>query len=160
MNAAVNRSTPAKFQLQINNTSGGTITAYITTPTLNFGNQLPTLDQTPLFSSGGPLTGLLSHSFASSTIPGDKYLDLPLSSNYFEIANTGDIHRVNYLTRNRFPKGSVITLLFNHPGVRVLNSAYLNLIDGYTSVANGSLTLLSGSSIPVKVQIATPSPFN
>ncbi len=143
MNAEVNRSTPSRFRAQVNNTTGSPIDVYITTPTLSFGNQLPTLDESPLFSSGGKLTGMLSHAMASLDIPSNGFLTVPLSANYFEIQNTGNIQRINHLTADRAPKGTVVTLLFDHAGVGVTNGGYLLLKAGFTSVANGSLTLVS-----------------
>ncbi len=146
MNAEVNRSLPARFMAQINNTSGSEITAYITTPTLSFGLQLPTLDEAPLFTSGGELTGQLTHAYAISTTPSNGYLQLPLSANYFEITDLINIKRINHLTADRVPKGTVITLLFNHDGIEVTNSGYLNLKGAFTSLANGSLTLISNGN--------------
>lgn len=146
MNAEVNQSTTPRFMAQITNTTGTEIIAYITTPTLTFGNQLPTLDAAPLLSSGGELTGMLTHALATVTTPENGFLKVPLSANYFEVTNTITIQRVNYLTADRAPKGTVITLLFNESGVGVTNSAYLNLKSGFTSVANGSLTLISNGN--------------
>jgi hypothetical protein len=146
MNAEVNRSQPSRFTLQINNTSGSTMTVYITTPTLNFGNQLPTLDEAPLFTSGGVLMGQLTHAVATIITPNNGYLALPLTANYFEITNSTNIHRINHLTKDRVPKGTIITLLFNNAGISVTNSGYLNLKGGFTSVINGSLTLMSNGN--------------
>ena len=143
MNAEVSRNSPARFMVQINNNSGSEIIAYITTPTLSFGMQLPTLDEAPLFTSGGELTGQLTHAYATSTTPNNGYLKLPLSANYYEITNSFRINRINHLTADRVPRGTVITLLFNHDGVEVSNSGYLKLKANFSSLANGSLTLLS-----------------
>lgn len=143
MNAAVDRNAQGRFALQISNTTGTTQDIFISTPTLNFGNQLPTLDQQPIFSSGGQLYGLLIDAFAEDDIPNNGFLDLPRTANYFEINGSTNIHRVNFQTANRFPKGSVITLLFNESGVGVSNSGYLILKSGFTSGTNSSLTLIS-----------------
>jgi len=146
MNSEVNKSSPARFRATIDNTTGGEIEVYITTPTLNFGNQLPTLDEAPIFESGGQLNGLLTHSFATVETPGNGFMDLPLNANYYEVTNLQNIYRINHLTANRFPRGSVITLLFNEAGIGLSNSGYINLKAGYTSVANGSLTLISNGN--------------
>lgn len=143
MNADVDRSVSSRFVLQINNTTATAITVYISIPTLSFGNQLPVLEERPIFSSGGQLTGLLTHAFASVGTPADSYLILPLKANYFEITNDQSIRRINHLTANRFPKGSTVTLLFDFGGVEVVNGPYLNLKSTYLSVLNGSLTLIS-----------------
>jgi len=146
MNAEVNRNQPSRFTLQINNTSGSSMTVYVTTPTLNFGNQLPTLDEAPLFTSGGVLMGQLTHSVATTQTPNNGYLTLPLTANYFEITNVKNIHRINHLTKDRVPKGTIITLLFNNAGISVTNSGYLNLKGGFTSVVNASITLMSNGN--------------
>ena len=146
MNAEVNRSQPAIFRFEVNNTTGGTITVYLSTPTLTFGNQLPTLDEAPLAASGGTLTGQLTHAMSTVTTPGNGFLTLPQNANYFEITNTQTIFRINHLTADRVPKGTVITLLFNQSGTSVSNSGYLLLKGGYTSVTNSSLTLISNGN--------------
>lgn len=146
MNSNIDRKTQTKCQLKISNNSGSEQTVYVSTPTLNFGNQLPTLDEEPLFSSGGKLYGLLVHAYADGIIPSNGFLDLPRSANYFEIIGTNTIYRVNHQTANRFPRGSVITLLFENAGVSVTNSGYLILKGGFTSAANSSLTLISNGN--------------
>lgn len=143
MNAEVDRTTSSRFVLQINNTSGAEAIVYISIPTLSFGNQLPVLEERPIFSSGGQLTGLLSYALASVATPADSYLVLPLKANYFEITNGQTIRRINHLTANRFPKGSAVTLLFNIGNVEVTNGPYLQLKSTYYSVINGSLSLIS-----------------
>ena len=146
MNAEVNKVNQARFALIITNTTANEIDVYITTPTVSFGNQLPTLDEAPLFESGGKLNGLLIHALAEVTVPSDGYLTIPLTANYFEVTNVANIQRLNHLTADRFPKGSTITLLFNNSGINVTNSGYINLKAGYTSVTNGSLTLISNGN--------------
>ena len=146
MNAVVNRSAPSLFMLHVNNTTGQAITVLISTPTLAFGNQVPTLEESPLSTSGGELTGMLSHAMVSVSTPSNGFLSVPLTANYFEITNVQNIYRVNHLSTNRAAKGTVITLLFDNGGVGVTNGAYLNLKDGFTSVANGSLTLISNGN--------------
>ncbi|MEO1411691.1 MAG: glycosyl hydrolase family 28-related protein [Bacteroidota bacterium] len=143
MNALVNRSTVSRFAFQIANTTGAELTVFLTTPTLSFGNQLPNLEAAPLRSSGGQLTGLLTNAFGASTTPSTGFLTLPRNANYYAIAGTNTITRINYLTADRFPRGSVVTLLFDQAGANVTSSAFLNLVAGFTSVANASLTLIS-----------------
>jgi len=146
MNAAVNRSTAAIFRAQINNTTGGELVVYLSMPVLTFGNQLPVLEETPLFTSGGKLTGMLTHAMRSSNTDSSGFLTLPLNANYFEIKDTYNIHRINHLVKDRIPRGTVITLLFNHAGVGVTNTRYLNLKSSFNSVENGSLTLISNGN--------------
>jgi hypothetical protein len=146
MNAQVNRSAQSQFRFEVNNTTGGTITIYVTTPTLVFGNQLPTLDEAPLSTAGGTLVGQLTYAMATVTTPSNGFLTLPRSANYFEITNNSTISRINHLTADRVPKGTVITLLFNVAGTNVSNGGYLILKGGFTSVANSSLTLISNGN--------------
>lgn len=146
MNAEVNKSTPPRFALIITNTSNQEVEVFVTTPTVCFGNQLPTLDEAPLFESGGKLNGLLVHALTEVTVPSNGFLTIPLTANYFEVTNIANIHRLNHLTADRFLKGSRITLLFNQAGINVTNSGYINLKSGFTSVENSSLTLLSNGN--------------
>jgi hypothetical protein len=146
MNALVNRSTQSQFRFEVNNTTGSTIEIYVTTPTLVFGNQLPTLDEAPLSTAGGTLVGQLTHAMATVTTPSNGFLTLPRSANYFEIANNSTITRINHLSADRVPKGTVITLLFNVSGTNVTSGGYLILKNGFTAVANSSLTLISNGN--------------
>ena len=146
MNAQTNRNAQPIFRLEINNTSGAAIEVFVTTPALSFGNELPKLDVVPIRESGGILNGQLSHAFASAEIPANGFITLPKTANYFEITNTHTIYRINHLVSDRVPKGTVITLLFNHNGVGVTKSGYLLLKNGFTSVENGSLTLISNGN--------------
>jgi hypothetical protein len=146
MQAEVNQTATPFYRLQIENTTGANMVVFVTTPTLSFGNQLPTLEPEPLSTNGGILDGQISNAFISASIPVDGFLSLPLTANYYEITNIATINRVNHLVADRTHKGTVITLLFNNAGVNVTNSGYLILKGGFTSVANGSLTLISNGN--------------
>lgn len=143
MNAFVNRNQQLDAKLMINNTTGSSLEVYISTPTFVFGNQMPTLDAPPITTAGGTIEGLLTTSMGTAAIPSNGFLELPQTANVFEITNTANIYRISHTALNRFPKGSTITLLFNNGGINVYNSGYLLLKGGFTSVANGSLTLIS-----------------
>ncbi len=143
MNAEVNQTDVPFYRLQIENTTGGNMVVFVTTPTLSFGNQLPTLEPEPFSSIGGILDGQVSNAFVSAEIPGDGYLSLPLTANYYEITNTGTISRLNHVVADRTHKGTVVTLLFNNAGINVTNSAYIVLKSSFTSIVNGSLTVIS-----------------
>ncbi len=143
MNALVNRDAVSRFAFEITNTTGAELTIYLSTPTLAFGNQLPTLDAPPISTSGGQLNGLLVEAYGTGSTPATGFLILPRNANYFEIIGTNTITRVNDLLADRFPRGSVITLLFNEAGVNITSSAFLNLTAGFTSIANSSMTLIS-----------------
>jgi hypothetical protein len=146
MNALVNRSVSSQFRFEVNNTTGNPIEIHVTTPTLVFGNQLPTLEEAPLSTAGGILVGQLTHAMATVTTPANGFLTLPRTANYFEITNNLTINRINHLAADRVPKGTVITLLFNVSGTNVANNGYLLLKGGFASVANSALTLISNGN--------------
>lgn len=126
-------------KLEIN--SSGTV--YVTAPTMAFGSHAPELVAKTLTTGGGILTGTLSHGTLEYT-PTSTYIVLPNEGNVFFINGNSSILRINHLAENRFPKGTVITLLFNDPGATVTKSAYLNLLSDFISVLNNSsLQLLS-----------------
>ena len=114
---------------------------YITTPVLNFGNTAVKLEAAPISSAGGILTGTLT--MGMSLVVAANFLTLPNQGNVFEINGTTTISRINHLTQDRFPKGTVITLLFNEANTSVTNGGYITLIGGFTSTLNSSLTLIS-----------------
>ena len=143
MNALVNNSQQPVFQLRIDNPTGSAIEVLVTTPTLAFGNQLPILDAAPLTTSGGTINGLLTMTMTNAVASNNSFIVLPRIANYFEINSTQTITRINFINKDRFPQGSVITLLFNLAGTNVTNNAYIKLKSGFTSIANGSLTLIS-----------------
>ena len=123
----------------------GTDTAvvYLSCPTFSYGNSLPILEAKPMTSAGGIFNGTITMGMASATTPANHFMVLPQSSNLFEISGTSYIARINHQGPDRFPKGSVITLLFDDPGITVLNTVYVQLIGNYTSTANSSLTIVS-----------------
>lgn len=129
-------------RIEVNNNTGATLEVYITMPTLNFGPVLPTAAPRPIFTSGGILTGTLSLGMVEVS-PAGPYIVLPKYGNTFVINGTPTISRINYLLADRFPKGTIIHLIFNDSGANVTNSAYIALISAFTSTANSSLTLVS-----------------
>ncbi|RMG79213.1 MAG: hypothetical protein D6714_16745 [Bacteroidetes bacterium] len=142
MTQLVNTATTLDARLEINNTSGSPVDVYISTPTLNFGNQSPEIEPKPVTSAGGIITGTLSLSvieFNNTT----NNIVLPKEGNTFILTGTTTISRINDSTADRFPKGTVITLLFDNAGVSVTNGAYIQLTASFQSTANASLTLLS-----------------
>jgi hypothetical protein len=143
MQAEVNQTTTPFYRLQIENTTGANMIVFVTTPTLSFGNQLPTLEPEPLSANGGIIDGQLSNAFISTSVPVGGFLSLPLTANYYEILNVETINRINHTVADRTHKGTVVTLLFNNAGVNVTNSAYIILKSGFTAIENGSLTLIS-----------------
>ena len=53
------------------------------------------------------------------------------------------ILRINDINVDRFPKGTMITLLFNDAGVNVVDGAFIQLIGAFTATPNSSLSLIS-----------------
>ncbi|MEM7113680.1 MAG: glycosyl hydrolase family 28-related protein [Chloroflexota bacterium] len=137
----------------LNNGSGSSnLVIYLTTPTLSYGIKIPTLTATPVTSAGGVMTGTLSTGMTSSTIPGDNKLVLPKDGNVFEITGSGLINRINADLADRFPKGTIITLLFEQAGITVQHNAvgFIRLQSGanYVSTVYSTLTLVSlGSGV-------------
>ena len=58
------------------------------------------------------------------------------------------IHRLNHSGADRFPIGTVITLVFEESGTRVKHSAYIKLKNNqdFVSVTQSSLTLVTKGS--------------
>lgn len=138
----VNTSTILDTRLEINNNTGANLEVYITTPTLNFGMESVKLSAKPITSSGGIITGTLTQG-SSDFNNNSNFIVLPLEGNTFFLTGTTDIHRINQSSPNRFPKGTVIHLIFNQSGVSVLDGVYINLSSGFTSNTNSSLSLIS-----------------
>ncbi|NQY31031.1 MAG: hypothetical protein HRT69_16390, partial [Flavobacteriaceae bacterium] len=131
-----------KFHI-VNSNSSTPLEIYITTPTLVFGVTTVQIEAAPISEAGGIITGILTTSMTSISTDATSFLVLPEAGNVFEINGTNTTVRINHQTANHFPKGTVITLLFNDANANVINSGYIRLVNGYTSIANGSLTLIS-----------------
>lgn len=129
-------------RVEINNTTGSTLEVFLTMPTLNFGPAVPSAAPRPIYTSGGILTGTLTHGMVEHS-PVGPFITLPRDGNVFVINGNPTITRINHLLADRFPKGTIIHLLFNDGGANVTSSAYISLKAGFTSVPNASLTLVS-----------------
>lgn len=129
-------------RVEVNNTTGAPLEVFVTMPTLNFGPSFPSAAPRPILTSGGILTGTLSQGMVEVS-PSGPFIVLPKDGNIFVINGTPTITRINYLLADRFPKGTVIHLLFNSSGANVTSSAYISLKSGFTSTSNSSLTLVS-----------------
>ena len=144
MRSLVDRTTSYEPKFHIVNSNSSTpLVIYITTPTLVFGDTTVQIEAAPISEAGGIITGTLTTSMTSISTDVTGYLILPEAGNVFEISGTNTTVRINHQTANHFPKGTVITLLFNDANANVINSGYIRLVNGYTSIANGSLTLIS-----------------
>ena len=139
----VNTSTDLDTKLEIVNSSGANQEVYITAPTFTFGYQSPKITSKPITSKGGIITGTLTKGVNYFT-PTSNYIILPKNEgNIFFINGTQAIHRINHSGTDKFPKGTMLTFIFEDAGVTVLNSVYINLITSFTSTANSSLQILS-----------------
>ncbi len=147
MTSLVNKTTSydPKFYFQ-NAGQGSDLIVYITTPMLTFGLTETELAPKPLSTFGGQLFGTLTMSMQSGNTVSNGFMTLSKNGNVFEISGTNNIYRINHLTADRFPKGTLIHLLFNSANVSVFNSAYINLTNHFTSTANGSLSLVSNGN--------------
>lgn len=132
-----------------NSTGSNNAVVSITTPSLVFGTTRPTLTAKSLSKNGGIVNGTLTHGM--TTVPivvNDNFeLTLPKDGNTFLLTGTTPIHRLNnHLGLGpRFPKGTIITLVFDTAGVSIKNWAYINLFvaGNFTSTAGSSLTLVA-----------------
>jgi len=125
----------------------------LSAPTLSFGTIPPTSGFDPIGASGGKMTGTLSLGMAVVPPPTNYFWELPHEGNLFQMElDVGEvtIHRINGASGNqRFPVGTVITILLPEVGVTFTPSGYL-LLKGNTqfrpTLPNSSLTLVCVSS--------------
>lgn len=131
--------------------SAGTSNAIvsITTPSLVYGTIRPTLTAMPLSKNGGMVNGTLTHGMTTLPIVvnDQNELTLPTDGNIFLLTDNHPIHRLNNKTSlgARFPKGTIITLVFESAGVSVRNSAFINLLGtgNFDATVGSSLTLVA-----------------
>jgi len=126
--------------------------AEITAPSFLFGSVPPTPGAELLSASGAKMTGTLSMGMVTVSLPptGSTYWELPKEGNLFLMgALSGEsstlITRINH-SSDRFPAGTVITVLLPEVGVTFKNGGYLILKGGANfspKLANSSLTLVS-----------------
>lgn len=134
-------------KIHIDNASGkDSLRVAITSPAFNFGNKTPQRDAGIITSAGGIITGTLTTSVTKKYVFTRKtgYLQLPKNGNVFMLDGADlSIGRINNRDADRFPPGTVITLLFNQAGSRVLKSSFINLKNDFTAAAaNTSLTMM------------------
>ncbi len=145
MEGKLNAICPVNPKFIFDNTAyGDSASVYITTPSFSYGHKNPSLEAAPVLTSGGVMTGTLSTNMISVDAPSvGNTLIVPKAGNVFEITGTTTISRINDTVATRFPKGTIITLLFNDAGLSVINGAFIQLVSNYTSVVNSSLTLVA-----------------
>ncbi|UII25458.1 glycoside hydrolase family 55 protein [Fulvivirga maritima] len=124
-----------------NNTTGAKQSFYITAPALSFGYAQPQTDHY-LTANGGVVNGTITYGLGQSYQLSGGFLVLPGEGNIFTITGAASITRINHLTADRMPAGTMITLLLDS-GATLVKSAYLKLVTSYTASANGSITLVS-----------------
>lgn len=125
----------------------------LTAPTLTYGQSPATPGASLVSSSGAIMSGTLTMGVATALPPPAStpyYWILPKDDgNLFIMDVQGDpnrtIIRLNFAGADRFPRGSVITLLFSLAGTTVKNNAYILLKNNanFVSVPNSSITLMS-----------------
>jgi len=119
---------------------------YITTPSFVFNRgEKPTLESGTITAAGGILNGTLSTSMLAVASPTDNSLELPYDANIFQISGTESITSIN-LNSAIFPKGTLLTLLFEESGLQVThNAASISLLGtaDYISEIYSSLKLVS-----------------
>lgn len=135
----------------------------VTAPTFVYGQTSATPGASFLSASGARMSGTLSMGVATAYAPpegpeGDRWL-LPKDEGNIFLMDMGEnpgrsIRRINYRTADRFPKGSVVTLMFEEAGTNVVHNSYVKLKDdtSFVSTKRSSLTLMaSGSSNWIEV---------
>ena len=135
----------------------------VTAPVFVYGQTSATPGASFLSASGARMSGTLSMGVATAYAPpegpeGDRWL-LPKDEGNIFLMDMGEnpgrsIRRINYRTADRFPKGSVVTLMFEEAGTNVVHNSYVKLKDdtSFVSTKRSSLTLMaSGSSNWIEV---------
>lgn len=133
-----------------NSGNGSPAVVSISIPSFVFGNIRPSRSAKPLLTNGGMMDGTLTKgmtTFPLVVTTGTLELTLPPDGNTFLLTGVGAIHRLNnnVTLGQRFPPGTIITLLFESAGVTVRNWAFIHLMgeNNYISTAGSSLTLVS-----------------
>jgi hypothetical protein len=123
----------------------------VTAPTFVYGKTPATPGASLMSSSGARMAGTLTMGMATAVAPtsGNFWLLPKNEGNIFIMDMNGNpsrsIQRINHSTGDRFPRGSVVTLMFSAAGTSVINDAYIKLKGGqsFTSTAQSSLTLVA-----------------
>ena len=133
-------------------TLGSPITFSATEFSFVKGTETKNLPSRYLTDTGGTVYGVMGYNIVENIQPVTNpsgYTDapgsiiLPQIGNVFEINDPSfNLTRINYAV-NRFPRGSLITLLFKQPYVTIVDSAFINLTKPFTSEVGASITLYS-----------------
>jgi hypothetical protein len=135
-------------KINLNNSRGtAPLLVELTSPSFSFGMTPPQRDAAVITAAGGIITGTLTTSVSNNYnfTAGTGDLVLGRNGNVFILSGARlAITRINSSGANRFPPGTIITLLFDNAGCSVQNSPYIKLRSGFTTGSpNTSLTLLS-----------------
>lgn len=143
----------------------------LTAPTLTFGGMPAAPGAEFMSSSGARMSGTLTLGAAIGLPPDSStpyYWVLPKEEgNVFLMDMQGDpdrtIIRLNDSGADRFPRGTVITMMFSQAGTKIQNNAYIELKDSqdFISVEHSSIVLLtegSGSWTEVSRNSGAPLP--
>jgi len=125
----------------------------LTAPTLTFGQSPATPGAELMSSSGARMSGTLSMGVAIALPPPSATpynWKLPKNQgNVFRMDMQGDpirtIIRLNDSTADRFPSGTIVTLMFSEAGTTVRDNSYIELENGknFVSTEKSSISLLS-----------------
>jgi len=127
----------------------------LTAPTFVYGKTPATPGASLMSGSGAKMSGTLSFGVSTAVPPadgGDRWILPKNGGNVFEMDMQGNpgttIRRLSYRTAERFPRGTIVHLLFSEAGTTVADQAYIKLSGGnFVSTQDSVLTLLSlGSS--------------
>ena len=130
----------------------------LTAPTLTFGKTPATPGASLISSSGARMSGTLTTGVgiglpppASEPSYKRNWWVLPKNEGNVFLMQSDDGHaieRLNYSTADRFPRGTVITLMFDEAGTKVKSNAYIELTGGedFVSAAQTSITLMTYGS--------------
>jgi hypothetical protein len=135
-------------KINLNNGGGAyPLVVELTSPSFSFGMTPPQRDAAVITSAGGIVTGTLTTGVSGNYSFNAGTGDLHLGRNGNAFILTGEklnIERINALKPERFPPGTIITLLFNNADCTVRKSPFIQLRSAFTTSApNTSLTLLS-----------------
>lgn len=135
-------------KINLNNSGGSApLLVELTSPSFSFGMTPPQRDAAVITAAGGIVTGTLttgvSANYTFTAATGE--LVLGRNGNVFVLTGgTLAIGRINASKGQRFPPGTIITLLFDSAGCSVRDSPYIKLKSGFTTTSpNTSLSLLS-----------------
>ena len=137
---------PPEPRFVFDNTNGAEVEIYITTPSFVFSRgEKPALSAGPITTAGGIMTGTLTTAMLDMASPANNTLQLTADANVFQISGTNAINSINP-SSDIFPKGTMITLLFESSGLAVTHDdTKLKLLGAvnYVSETYSTLKLLS-----------------